>query len=346
MCGPCAMRLREPCQAGDRAALSGMFRVPQQACTSMFRNFSVYRGCMMKKLKAILSKLIRDFSNAVIHGTVLSVILYYFIAGVIILTGGSEVTAAVSALLMLNIISIIAVSLLYISRKPHKYDSELVGTNFTGLAKRNRIFEKSLEALLNNKPNYGLAGFKKIEQEHFDRLNDSEKALLFFYIARCYEEMIFFPNAIRYYEKAKDAGFSHEIVNLMYARCLGSNGDIRYAVMEYEKILNTADSMYAPYVRTDIGRMYLKQNDAEAALKWYNEAIERHENYAVALGEAAIAHTMLHHFEKGEELYRAALLNNIHDAKGYTAYYKKIQAAALSESHTKECEHNKQQTKE
>ena len=39
MCGPCATRPREPCQAGDRAALSGSFCVPQQACTSMFRNF-------------------------------------------------------------------------------------------------------------------------------------------------------------------------------------------------------------------------------------------------------------------------------------------------------------------
>lgn len=39
MCGPCATRHREPCQAGDRAALSGPFCVPQQACTSMFRNF-------------------------------------------------------------------------------------------------------------------------------------------------------------------------------------------------------------------------------------------------------------------------------------------------------------------
>lgn len=39
MCGPCATRPREPCQAGDRAALSGLFCVPQQACTSMLRNF-------------------------------------------------------------------------------------------------------------------------------------------------------------------------------------------------------------------------------------------------------------------------------------------------------------------
>ena len=44
MCGPCATRPREPCQAGDRAALSGLFCVPQQACTSMLRNFLQKKG--------------------------------------------------------------------------------------------------------------------------------------------------------------------------------------------------------------------------------------------------------------------------------------------------------------
>lgn len=39
MCGPCAMKHREPCQAGNRAALSGSFCVPQSACTPMFRIF-------------------------------------------------------------------------------------------------------------------------------------------------------------------------------------------------------------------------------------------------------------------------------------------------------------------
>lgn len=289
-----------------------------------------------------MKKLICDFRDSVIFGTAVAVFLFYCIAVVFIIIGNEEFTAVISVLLALNIISVTAVLLLYIGRKPHKYDSEIVGMNFTGIAKRNRIFEKSLAALLNGKPNYGLAGFKKIEESYFDRLTDSEKALLFFYIARSYDEMCFFPNAIRYYEKAKDAGFTHEIINLMYARCLGGNGDTRYALAEYEKILNTPESMYAPYVRTDIGRMYLKQNDAQSALKWYNEAIEKHENYAVALGEAAIAHTMLHCFDKGEELHRAALLNNIPDVKGYTAYYKKIQAAALSESHTKECAQNQE----
>lgn len=39
MCGSCATGYREPCQVGNQAALSGLSCVPQQTCTSMFRNF-------------------------------------------------------------------------------------------------------------------------------------------------------------------------------------------------------------------------------------------------------------------------------------------------------------------
>lgn len=297
---------------------------------------------MMKKLKGIMKKLVRDFRDAVIFGTAVAVLIFYCISVLFFFIGDKEFNTALSILLALNIISVIAVLLLYIARKPHRYDSELIGMNFMGFGRQNRIFDKSVEALLNGGPAAALAGLKKIEEEYLHKLTDYEKALLFFYIARSYDEMFFFPNAIRYYEKSKDAGFAHDILELMYARCLGSNGDTRQALAQYDKILSASDNIYAPYVRTDIGRMYMKQNDAEMALKWYDEAIEKHENYAVALGEAAVAHTMLHHFDKGEELYRAALLNNIPDTNGYTAYYKKIQAAALSESHTKECANNTQ----
>ena len=74
------------------------------------------------------------------------------------------------------------------------------------------------------------------------------------------------------------------------------------------------DYKYSDHMRCGDGqRMYIKLNDGETALKWFNEAIERREDYANALGGAAIAHTLLGHFDKGEELYKLAMLNNIDD---------------------------------
>ena len=68
------------------------------------------------------------------------------------------------------------------------------------------------------------------------------------------------------------------------------------------------------------------------ALKWFSEAVERHEDYGNALGGCAIAYTLLHDFEKGEDFYRKAILNHVPDSQGFTSYYKEIQAASLLEN--------------
>ena len=76
-------------------------------------------------------------------------------------------------------------------------------------------------------------------------------------------------------------------------------------------------------------------DEVDAALKWFNEAIERREQYASALGGAAIAQTMLHNLEEGESLYRQALLNHIDDSISFTRYYKEVQAAVMLEHRKK-----------
>lgn len=303
----------------------------------------------MNKLKALFHKLASNIFYSVISGTFVGVVAFYLITVLSLITGTKISEDNVETLLFFNVCSIIICFFItLISKKQNEIrrDADIVGDHFSGFGRKNRIFNKSLEQLLDDKPNYALRGFKFIEENYPDKTTDYEKTILQFYIARSYDEMNFFPNALRYYEKAINAGFLHEIIMLMYARCLGNNGDFKQALTEYNKISNNPESIYGMYVNTDIGRMYLKNNDAENAVKWYEKAIEKHENYAVALGEAAVAYTMLHRFDKGEELYRAALLNNISDTKGYTAYYKKIQAAALSESHTKECSQNNKEPEE
>lgn len=290
----------------------------------------------MKKLKAILKKLIRDFCDAVVFGTFVGVVIFYCISVVFLLVGDPEFTAVIAALLVLNIISVTAVMLLYMARAPHKCDPEIIGDNFIGMGKKNKLFRQSVEDLLKFRVNKALSGFKLLEEKYCEKLTPSEKAVLNFYIARCYDIMDFRPNAARYYELATQQGLQHKILPLFYARCMGNMGDIDEAIELYTKILEDKNSDYRMFVRTDIGRMFLRLNDGEKALKWYEEAMEKRENYAEALGGAAIAYTMLHNFQKGEELYRAAMLNEISDAEGFADYFKKVQAAALLETHTKE----------
>ncbi len=212
----------------------------------------------------------------------------------------------------------------------HKYDENIIGDAFTGLDKKSAIFEKGMEIFREKYFGTALEIFTEIDEEKFS-LNQKEKGVLNFYRGRCYDLMDWKPNAVNCYEKAEEYGFFIPEMPVFLARCYSENGSREKALEMFKEIMDT-DKKYSNYMRVEIGRMYLKFDEGENALKWFNEAIEKHECYAEALGGAAIAHTILGNVEEGEKFYRMALLNNISDPQGYTRYYKEIQAAMLLKS--------------
>ena len=293
-----------------------------------------------KPIKGLFQQFSSDCFNAVVYGTVLGAVSFYACSLFMSAEDYKRYGSPAVFMFLVNIIAVticLIIILFWVKMPVRRYDSEIIGTNFFGITKKCRIFNRSVKIMFQNRYNAALSGFKSLEDGYSEKLSEDEKQLVYFYIARCYDEMTFYPNAVIYYEKASKPSFLHDVAELLYARCLGSNGDTRQALNVYDRILENPANIYSQYVRTDIGRMYLRQNDAQQALDWYNDAINRRENYATALGEAAIAYTMLHQFDKGEEMYRAAVINHINGYEGFTAYYKKVQAAALMEAHTKEC---------
>lgn len=302
----------------------------------------------MKRLKKMIGKFLNSFTEAVFAGTLVAVILFYAVVLIVIFdimletgfrpesTADKTVIALAGVMLFFNIIGIAGCVIFKLRQAPHKYDAELAGDKFTGFGKKIRIFHKAQHELFSDLPPQALDDFRRLEEEFADKTTPGEKALVYFYIARCYQIMEYTPNAVRYYEMAEQTGYAPDISDFFYARALGENGDTDEAAAKYEKILADENNQYRMYVRCDVGRMYLRLNDGKTALKWFSEAIEKHEDYANALGGAAVAHTILHNFKEGEELYRQALLNHIADPNGYTDYYKRVQAAALVETHTLE----------
>lgn len=214
----------------------------------------------------------------------------------------------------------------------HRYDEDIIGKAFTGLNKKSLMFENGLELFHKGHFRNALEFFTDAGDGRFV-LSQEEKGVLEFYRGRCYNILGVYPNAVICYDNAADAGFSISVLPLFTARCCIGNGDVERAKQIYSGLLDT-DYEHGDIIRTEFGKLYLKLNDGKNALKWFQEAIDRHENYADALGGAAIAQNMLHHFKEGEELYRAALLNNISDPVNYSNYYKEIQAATLLETHT------------
>ena len=220
----------------------------------------------------------------------------------------------------------------------HRYDEDIIGNAFTGMNRKSSLFELGMEMFHQRYFGDALEVFTQIDGDDFTKTPE-EQGVLSFYKGRCYDFMNWNPNAVNCYENAEKFGFDIPELPIFLARCYAKTGNTAKALELFRSLMDS-DKKYSDHMRVEIGRMYIKLNDGKTALKWFNEAIDRRESYANALGGAAIAHTLLRHFDKGEEFYRMALLNNIDDPSGYTGYYKEIQAAVLLEAHNKEKENS------
>ena len=291
----------------------------------------------MKKLLALWHRFIRDFFSGIVAGTVLGVVWFYIIALLYIFfgSGEDEFTFLDSVIFMLIFqsvsIGICCVFMMIFKRRPvHKYDNMLIGDDFAGFSKKSRAFRKGVESYHRGEFRSALEIFTDLDDPQL-AMDESERGILSFYRGRCYHILNCFPNAVMCYEKAKGHGFAIAELPIFTARCCAANGETERAAAILTELMDSGKK-YSRRARYEIGMIYLRLNDGENALKWFDEAIERRESYAEALGGAAIAHTLLHHIKKGEELYRLALLNNIEDSVDYTRYYKEIQAAVVLET--------------
>ena len=214
----------------------------------------------------------------------------------------------------------------------HLYDEELIGRSFTGLNRSSVIFEQALELFHKNAFRMALEMFTDLEISG-EKLSQQETAILEFYRGRCYHILDTYPNAILCYWKARENGFYIPEMSIFEARCHVGSGNYEKAEALYKELM-TKDYKYRDRIRCELGNMYLKMDDGLTALKWFGESIEKHENYASAVGGAAIAQAMLGNTEKSAELYRLAILNNIDNADDFKHYYRGI--IALKKNDKKE----------
>jgi len=279
----------------------------------------------MKKLKNFFGRFAGAFSEGVVTGTFVGVILFYAYLLVYILFTGDH-TAATLGLMMLvmNFIGVFVAVFIRAHKNFHLHDQEIIGRNFVGINKKCRIFAEALDDLFARRYQKALSGFQLLESDYKDFLEGGEPAVNSFYIGRCYELMGYYPNALKYYSQADLLGFSDKVLPFLTARCTGANGDTGEAVELYKQVLSDRESPFRSFVRTDVGMMFVKSDQPEEALKWYNEAISKHQNYAEALGGAAIASTLLRRFDDADKFFRMAILNHINNPVNFTAYYKDV----------------------
>lgn len=203
----------------------------------------------------------------------------------------------------------------------HQFDDDLIGNAFTGINRKSRRFEKGLNLFHKNNFRMALEAFTDLGREE-NGLSKQETAVNEFYRGRCYDILDAYPNAIICYKNAQENGFYIPELPIFIARCYSINGDPKRAMAIYESLMDEKNYKYSHKLRCEMGNVYLKEYDGEEALKWFNDSIERHEDYANALGGAAIANVLLGKYEEAEKLYKLAITHNIDNPVDFIKYYK------------------------
>lgn len=292
------------------------------------RLYSLRRRARLRKWLLRISK---RYAESVRTGASAAVIAVSIVGVVMALAGHDEYLTPVLALLLA---ALAGSAVVFIGTAPHYFhdhDSDLIEERFIGFSRKCRIFCDSLEELFSGSINAALRGFLSIENDLSDKTTDMEKAVNAYYLGRCYYLLGYLPNALRYFELSSKRGLTHPAARYMTAKVTGAMGEIENAKEMLMVILDDKDDPFSNYVRYEIGNIYLRNNDPETAMKWYEESMKRHEHVKSVAVAASLACLMMHDISRAEEMKRLALVNGIPDASKYIAVFNHMKDSVLND---------------
>ena len=212
---------------------------------------------------------------------------------------------------------------------PARVDESLIGNAFGGFSKRDRMFCKGLEAYSKARARIALEYFQTVYQDF--PMEPSEKGVCEFYIGRCYQLLHCPSNAVGFYQKALENGFSEVEALIFLARSYCDNGDFEESLAVYQSLLEKDIPQTMQFVCTDMGFLYLKQYQPETAVKWFQDAMKRNESYPFALGGMSIALLQLGKFRKARTMATLAVTNRMPDAAFFRQYFSEVEQTVLHE---------------
>ncbi|MFN3952421.1 MAG: OmpA family protein [Thermaurantimonas sp.] len=101
--------------------------------------------------------------------------------------------------------------------------------------KKSKEFKQAMDAFKSNEFYFAAEQFKKAFSK---TRNKSERTEITFYLGLCNFKMLNFKNAINYFQRAINAGYSDPEVRLLLAQSLHNLGEWEDAIKEYEAYLN------------------------------------------------------------------------------------------------------------
>ena len=162
-------------------------------------------------------------------------------------------------------------------------------------------------------------------------MTEEEQAVLSFYIGRCYQLLGCPSNAVPFYEKACRGGFPQEYAKLFQARSYADGGDYDRSYEVFCDLLEHNPPKDFYFLYTDIGFLFIRQRKPDEAIKWFTEAMDRHQNYAFALSGMAIASLQKGDFTAARDYRYKALINQLKDPSAFRSYFDETKSLMLEE---------------
>lgn len=162
----------------------------------------------------------------------------------------------------------------------------------------------------------------KMEEIEENSLTDNQKAVLSFYMGRCYQMMGYPANAVKHFETCLDLGMRLNDVYLLAARCLAQNGRFDDSIAYYNVLIERES--YFEFIYTDIGLAYLKKGEGEKAYEYFRKSVDEGMNHSFALGGCSLACLQMKDIEKSMEYFKEAVRCSMEDVNGFKVYYCNI----------------------
>ena len=177
----------------------------------------------------------------------------------------------------------------YIGNKKALYEkaySAQIGAAFSSMPKEGKVFYRALDDFNNDKFS---ASLKKLLQLEESCRGGAEQRALTFFIARNYERLKDFENAVKYYERCLVLGGPPQAANNL-ASCYSILGNLD---KEYENLVR-AVRMDPQYIngQNNLGQFLIRMGEYESAIPPLQEAHRLNSNLIPPLSGLAVCYAM------------------------------------------------------
>jgi tetratricopeptide (TPR) repeat protein len=243
---------------------------------------------------------------------IILLLLVYLVLSLFIEIGITYFLVVEVAIILFSVLN----ALIYDPVNKSEFESRLIGNTFSGLGKKAKLFRRGCDFLHFGELSDALDTFNKLKNTN---LTQREKAVLSFFLGKCYDVMGYPTNAVNYYRESLESDIGLDEVYLITARAFTVNGDFTEAEEVYDALLSKESKLENIY--TDLGMVYIKANQPDKALATFSKSLKLHHNYSFALGGCALAYLLKSDTENAKFFFSQAIINNIDDIDGFTEYY-------------------------